>query len=76
MHYQNIDKSKIRQEGRLPTAIKYSDEALEIANGHLNGNTAGVFRAVPYGLYMIMDYMDGVFNMFLSDTDSTFADEN
>ena len=76
MYYQHIGKAKIRQEGRLTTAIKCSDESLYISNTHFNGDTEVVVGAVPYGLNVLMETMDGVFNMFLSDADATFAAVN
>ena len=43
---------------------------------HLNGDTEGVVGNVPDGLCMLMELVDGVFNVFLSDADATFVAEN
>ena len=43
---------------------------------HLNGDTEGVVGNVPDGLCMLMELVDGVFNMFLSDADASFVAEN
>ena len=72
---QNIGKAKLWQEVRLTTSIKCNDEALDIFNAPLNVYTEGMVGSVPDGFDMLMESMD-VFNMFLSDTDDTFAAEN
>ena len=70
---QHIGKEKLRREGRLPIAIKCSDEALEIANAHLNGDTERVIGNVPDVLEEVVDSMS---HMFLSESDAIFATDN
>ena len=70
---QHIGKAKLRREGHLPISIRCSDEALEISDAHLRGDTERVVRVIEYG----MDEMGGSMDhLFLSDEDATYAAVN
>ena len=45
--------AKLCREGCLPIAIRCSDEALDIADAHLHGDTERVVRVIEY----VMDEM-------------------
>ena len=70
---QHIRKEKLRREGRLPIAITYSNEALEIANSYLNRDTECVIGNV---LDVLEEVVDSMSHMFLSELDAIFATDN
>ena len=73
---QHIGKAKLRREGRLSVAIKCSDEALQIANAHINGSNDHVVGAIPSVMDMLLELMERAFNMFPSDEDAVLMAEN
>ena len=70
---QHIGKANIRQGGRLPIAIMCSDEALQIADAHLRGDTERVVTVIADGMDELGESMD---HLFLSDEDATYAAVN
>ena len=56
-----------QREVRLSISIKCSDEALQIANAHLNLSNDHVVRDITDGKDILSDLMDRAFNVFLSD---------
>ena len=73
---ENIGKAKLWREGRLSISTKCSDEALQIANTHLDGRNDHVYGAITDVNDMISELMDRAFNMFLIDENATFTAEN
>ena len=47
---QHIGKAELRREGPLPIAIRCSDEALDIADAHLRGDTDRVVGFIEDGM--------------------------
>ena len=70
---QHIGKAELCWEGRLSIAIRCIDEALEIADSHLRGDTELVVRVVEDGMDELGKSMD---HLFLSDKDATYAAVN
>ena len=70
---QHIGKAKLCWEGRLTIAISWSDEALEISDAHLRGDTERVVRFIEDGMAELGESMK---HLFLSDEDATYAAVN
>ena len=61
------------REGCLPVAIGCSDEALDIADAHLCGDTERVFRFIED---VMDDLEESTDHLFLSDEYATYAAVN